>query len=181
MASASPPLTRTRALAPVLVLAGAVAAIAGLALGGTGSDPLVGHPAPQFSRPRLEAGPEFSPAQMRGQVWVLNVWASWCAACREEHPRIAALARAHGVSVVGLDSRDAPQAARAWLLQMGDPFVAIALDPDGEVARSFGMRGLPETFVIDRAGTVRLRHAGALTAAALERRILPAVREWEGR
>lgn len=134
----------------------------------------------EFALPVLaEDGEAFSPARLRGQVWVLNVWASWCTACREEHPRLLELARGAGVPLVGLNYRDGTREARAWLRQMGDPYRVIALDAAGHAGRGLGVHGVPETFVIDRDGIVRLRHTGALTRAALERKVLPAVRRWQ--
>ena len=178
MAVAARKLTRRRALAAGLAALG-LAAVGVLALPRA---PAEEGPVAAFRRPQLDpARPDFSPAQMRGEVWVLNVWASWCPGCREEHPRMHALARDHGVKLVGLDTRDEARAATAWLRQLGDPFSIVALDADGGAARALGVRGLPETLVIDREGIVRLRHRGAVSRAVLEERILPAVREWRSR
>ena len=162
-------------LLPLLLLA----ALLALLLAGLGRDPRapasvqVGRAAPHFDAARLVAdGGRFDSTELRGQVWLLNVWASWCAPCREEHPALLRLAGA-GVPVVGLNYKDAPDAARAWLQQSGDPYHANVVDAEGRIAIDYGVQGVPETFVIDRAGVVRWRHAGALTDADLQQRLLP--------
>jgi cytochrome c biogenesis protein CcmG/thiol:disulfide interchange protein DsbE len=165
------------------LLAGALAMLA-LALAAAGAREVIAEPPgremPQFVLPVLgEGSAAFSPQGLRGQVWVLNVWASWCTACREEHPRLLELARGAGVPLVGLNHRDGAREASAWLRQLGDPYRETALDAAGRVGRDLGVRGVPETLVIDRDGIVRLRHSGALTRAALERKVLPAVRRWQ--
>jgi cytochrome c biogenesis protein CcmG/thiol:disulfide interchange protein DsbE len=162
-----------------LAVALAVALVAGLAaLPDTRALPA--QRAADFTLPRLGQGANpFSPADMRGQVWILNVWASWCTACRDEHVRLLELSRAGTVPIVGLGFRDGPREARAWLRQLGDPFVASMVDGDGRVATDYGVRAVPTTFVIDREGVVRYRHDGVLTRRALERDVLPAVRRWQ--
>lgn len=168
---------RRRLLAGALVML-ALALVVARARDVTAEPP--GRALPEFALPVLaEGGATFSPGRLRGQVWVLNVWASWCTACREEHPRLLELARVAGVPLVGLGYRDGAREASAWLRQLGDPYRETALDAAGRVGRDLGVRGVPETFVIDRDGIVRLRHSGALTRAALERKVLPAVRRWQ--
>jgi cytochrome c biogenesis protein CcmG/thiol:disulfide interchange protein DsbE len=176
-------------LLPLLLLA----ALLALLLAGLGRDPRapvsvqVGRAAPPFDAARLAADStrsdvtrsdiaRFASAELRGQVWLLNVWASWCAPCRDEHPALLRLAGA-GVPVVGLNYKDAPAAARAWLQQSGDPYHANVVDAEGRIAIDYGVQGVPETFVIDRAGVVRWRHAGALTDADLQQRLLPLLAE----
>lgn len=134
---------------------------------------LVGRPAPAFSAPVL-AAPEqvLSSASLQGQPWVLNVWASWCVACREEHGPLLELA-GRRVALYGLNYKDKPEAARAWLSNAGDPYRHSMADPDGRIGMDFGVYGVPETFVIDRHGVVRYRHAGPLTREVLERELLP--------
>jgi cytochrome c biogenesis protein CcmG, thiol:disulfide interchange protein DsbE len=143
--------------------------------------PFIGKPAPAFSLPGLhDENVKVSPASMRGQVWLLNVWASWCAPCREEHPLIVAAARDSGVAVVGLNYKDERGAALNWLRQLGDPYKAIAADRDGRAGIDWGVYGVPETFVIDRAGIIRHKVIGPLTADAWAREVLPLIRRLQG-
>jgi cytochrome c biogenesis protein CcmG/thiol:disulfide interchange protein DsbE len=138
--------------------------------------PLVGKPAPTFSLQRLEAGqPVFTPAAMHGQVWLLNVWASWCAPCREELPALKALASRNVAPIVGLSYKDTPEKGQAWLNQFGNPYVFSALDRDGKVGIDYGVYGVPETFVIDRQGIVRLKHTGPVTPEAVRDELLPLI------
>ncbi len=139
---------------------------------------IVGKAAPAFALPDLHR-PERSlgPAQMKGQVWLLNVWASWCAPCREEHPLLVALAREHQVPIVGLNHQDDPRNALEWLIRLGDPYHASIVDREGRVGVDYGVRGVPETFLIDRDGIVRLRHVGPLTQEVWTSRIEPLLRE----
>jgi cytochrome c biogenesis protein CcmG, thiol:disulfide interchange protein DsbE len=139
--------------------------------------PFIGKPAPAFSLPQLNAAKQtFTPASMQGQVWLLNVWASWCAPCREEHPLLVALARESGVPIVGLNYKDDTRNAQEWLLRLGDPYVSTAVDRDGRAGIDWGVYGVPETFVIDRAGIVRHKVIGPLTQDAWTRDVLPLVR-----
>jgi cytochrome c biogenesis protein CcmG/thiol:disulfide interchange protein DsbE len=142
---------------------------------------LVGRAAPPFRLPRLgSALPPLDSAELRGRAWVLNVWASWCAPCREEHPLLVQVAREGGVHLVGLNYKDDPRAAAEWLLRLGNPYAASVLDQDGRVGIDYGVYGVPETFVVDRFGVVRLRHAGPLTAAAWQGQVQPLLRQLEG-
>ncbi len=143
--------------------------------------PFIGKPAPAFNLPQLQAGqPPFDPAQMKGQVWLLNVWASWCAPCREEHPLLVEAARQQLVPLVGLNYKDDGRAAEDWLRKLGNPYQAIAVDRDGRVAIDYGVYGVPETFVIDRDGIVRLKHIGALTPAVWRDTVLPLLEKLKG-
>jgi cytochrome c biogenesis protein CcmG, thiol:disulfide interchange protein DsbE len=138
---------------------------------------LVGQPAPHFTLPSLrEAALPFSPSQMRGRVWVLNVWASWCAQCRDEHALLLALARAGHVPLIGLNSRDDPRSAEEWLRRLGDPYLATVLDRDGLAGRAWGVDGVPVSFVVDREGIVRHHHRGALTQAVWDAELQPLLR-----
>lgn len=146
--------------------------------------PLVGRQAPLFELPQLQtvqanaapAGPAmFTPASMRGQVWLLNVWASWCASCREEHPVLMAAARRGDVPLIGLDYKDAPADAQRWLAQHGDPYRLSAVDRDGRVGMDYGVYGVPETYLIDAQGIIRHKHIGPLTEAVMQEKILPMV------
>jgi cytochrome c biogenesis protein CcmG/thiol:disulfide interchange protein DsbE len=140
--------------------------------------PLIDKPAPAFSLAQLHA-PEKSlgTADLKGQVWLLNVWASWCVSCREEHPLLVELARAKIVPIVGLDYKDEPRAGKGWLAQFGNPYDVSVVDLDGRVGIDWGVYGVPETFVIDKQGTIRYKQIGPVTAEALEKKILPLVRE----
>jgi len=171
---------RWRGFVPLAVF-GALAVVLGIGLTLNPREvpsPLIGKPAPAFSLPGLhDESVRVSPAAMRGQVWLLNVWASWCAPCREEHPLIVAAARDTGVPVVGLNYKDEPAAARGWLRQLGDPYKAIAADRDGRAGIDWGVYGVPETFVIDRAGVIRHKVIGPLTADAWTRDVLPLLKK----
>ena len=109
--------------------------------------PFIGKPAPAFSLPLLsDATKSFGPASMRGRVWLLNVWASWCAPCREEHPLLVAMAREEKVAIVGLNYKDDTRNAQEWLLRLGDPYLMTAVDHDGRAGIDWGVYGVPETF-----------------------------------
>jgi cytochrome c biogenesis protein CcmG/thiol:disulfide interchange protein DsbE len=140
--------------------------------------PLVGKPAPAFRLAQLhKPGERLQNADLKGQVWLLNVWASWCVSCRTEHPLLVQLAKTHLVPVYGLDYKDKSEQALAWLVQNGDPYTASIVDADGRVGIDYGVYGVPETFLIDKAGVVRYKQIGPLTAEALNEKILPLVRE----
>ena len=140
--------------------------------------PLIGKPAPTFNLPLLSA-PEsrLSPQDLRGRVWLLNVWASWCSACREEHALMVDLAKSGVVPVYGLNYKDASKDALAWLDRFGNPYVASLADADGRVGIDLGVYGVPETFVIDKAGVIRHKLVGPVTPQALRDVILPLVKE----
>jgi cytochrome c biogenesis protein CcmG/thiol:disulfide interchange protein DsbE len=140
--------------------------------------PLIGKPAPAFARSQLQAPDKtLGTADMKGQVWLLNVWASWCVACREEHPLLVELGRTKVVPIVGLNYKDEPAAGMRWLAQFGDPYTVSVVDRDGAVGLDYGVYGVPETFVIDKAGVIRYKQIGPVTVDALEKKILPLVRE----
>ena len=158
--------------------------IVGFLWAGLGRDPrevpspLVGKPAPVFDLVQLkQPDKKLSTADMKGQVWLLNVWASWCVSCRVEHPLLVALAKADVVPVIGLAYKDKPEDGLAWLASNGDPYRMSIVDRDGRVGIDFGVYGVPETFVIDKAGIIRYKQIGPLTADALDKTILPLVRE----
>lgn len=140
--------------------------------------PLIGKPAPEFQLPLLQQpGQVWSPSSMRGQVWLLNVWASWCVPCLVEHPVLLQLARDRTLPVVGMNYKDAPEAATGWLRKHGDPFTQIVADRSGTAAFDYGVYGVPETFLIDRAGTIRYKHVGPLTPELVSGKLLPLIRE----
>lgn len=139
--------------------------------------PLIDRPVPEFKLPQLhQPDLAFSQKDMQGQVWLLNVWASWCVSCRDEHPLLVELAKARIVPVVGLNYKDKPESGKAWLKQFGDPYLLSVADMEGKVGIDFGVYGVPETFVIDRQGVIRYKQIGAITPASLEEKILPLVR-----
>jgi len=140
--------------------------------------PLFGKPAPAFSAPRLHA-PEktLSNVDMLGKVWMLNVWASWCVACRVEHPVLMNFAKTNTLPIIGLDYKDTAVDGTKWLAQHGDPYETSITDPDGRIGINFGVYGVPETFIIDKAGVIRHKHIGPVTEAALKDTIAPLVRE----
>ena len=122
---------------------------------------LVNKPAPTFRLPQLKDPTRtFSAEDMRGKVWLLNVWASWCIACRDEHPLLIEYAKSGAVPIYGFNYKDKREDALAWLEEFGDPYVLSAADLDGRVAIDYGVYGAPETYVIDKAGTIRLKHVG---------------------
>ncbi|BAN28104.1 DsbE family thiol:disulfide interchange protein [Caballeronia insecticola] len=137
---------------------------------------LIGKPAPAFDLPRLDGSNRtMSSDAMRGQVWILNVWASWCESCRDEHPMLMNLAARGVAPVYGLNYQDEREPALHWLATVGDPYVMSLVDRDGHTGIDYGVYGVPETFVIDRAGVVRYRQAGPLTPASLDGVILPLI------
>jgi cytochrome c biogenesis protein CcmG/thiol:disulfide interchange protein DsbE len=140
--------------------------------------PLVDKPAPAFTLKQLHAPDQkLSTADMKGQVWLLNVWASWCVSCRVEHPLLVQLAQANVVPVIGLNYKDKVPEGIAWLKQHGDPYKLSVVDADGRVGIDWGVYGVPETFVVDKNGVIRYKHIGPVTADALQKTILPLVRE----
>jgi cytochrome c biogenesis protein CcmG/thiol:disulfide interchange protein DsbE len=143
---------------------------------------LVGKPAPVTPLPALDAQTQaFSPADLRnGHVSVVNVFASWCAPCRQEAPALRALSQLKGVTLYGMVQKDTPKKARAFLADVGNPYSRIDLDADGRASIEWGVYGVPETFIIDRNGIIRLRYAGAITADALANTILPAIERAQG-
>lgn len=140
--------------------------------------PLIDKPAPAFRVAQLhDAGKTISPEDMRGKVWLLNVWASWCVACRQEHPILVELAKRNVVPIVGLNYKDGRDAAQQWLRELGDPYQVSAFDADGRIGIDYGVYGVPETFLIDRQGIIRYKHIGPVTVKAVEESILPKIRE----
>lgn len=140
--------------------------------------PLVNKSAPAFTVPQLiAADQQFSPADLKGKVWMLNVWASWCVACRVEHPLLVELSRSRVVPVIGLDYKDKRADALQFLGKNGDPYKLSAFDGDGRVGIDYGVYGVPETFVIDKNGVIRHKQIGPITREALRNTILPLINE----
>jgi|GEM_PF-12807 len=137
----------------------------------------INKPVPKFALPELgvqdDGQVKFTPESMRGKVWVLNVFASWCTACLTEHATLIKLASTHNVSLVGLAYKDAPVDTQQWLQEHGNPYSLVALDVDGNVGIDFGVYGVPETYVIDGEGIIRYRHVGALNEDFYEAHVVP--------
>lgn len=143
--------------------------------------PLIGKPAPAFSLSQLQRpDQQLSLADMKGQVWLLNVWASWCVACRQEHPVLVDFASGHVVPIIGLNYKDQTPDALRWLDEFGDPYTTSIVDADGRVGIDFGVYGVPETFLIDKQGVIRFKQIGPVTPDALREVILPKIRELQG-
>ena len=140
--------------------------------------PLIGKPAPNFSLAVLHEPSKLAqPKDMLGKVWLLNVWATWCGACREEHPVLMDLARKGIVPIYGLDYKDNSMQALVLLRQMGNPYQVTAFDADGRVGIDYGVYGVPETYVIDRLGIIRYKLVGPVTQELLDSKILPLVKD----
>lgn len=140
--------------------------------------PLINKAAPDFKLPQLkEPAQTFSAADMRGKVWVLNVWASWCVTCRDEHPLLLEYAKSGAVPIYGLNYKDKREDALGWLADLGDPYVLSAADEDGRVAIDYGVYGAPETYVIDQNGTIRFKQVGPVTPNVWSKQVLPLVQE----
>lgn len=144
--------------------------------------PLIGKPAPAFTLPQLhEPDKQFSSQEMKGKVWLLNVWASWCVSCREEHPVLVELARQNIVPVYGLDYKDKREDGEGWLARGGDPYVLSISDADGRVGIDYGVYGVPETYLIDKQGIIRYKEIGPVTPQKLRDKILPLVAELQAK
>lgn len=140
--------------------------------------PLINKPAPAFRLVELkDPSRSFSSEQMRGKVWLLNVWASWCVACRDEHPMLLELARRKAIPIYGLNYKDKATDAISWLNELGDPYVLSVSDLDGRVGIDYGVYGAPETFLIDRDGIIRFKHIGPVTPDIWNNKIAPLVVE----
>lgn len=138
---------------------------------------LVGKPAPAFALPRLDNPQQLlEPQNFRGKPWLLNVWASWCGACVYEHPLLLQLADRKIITIVGLDYKDTPQLANAWLAQRGNPYRVVLSDTNGRIGIDYGVYGVPETFLIDAQGIIVAKHVGPLTEAFIEHKVLPLLR-----
>jgi cytochrome c biogenesis protein CcmG, thiol:disulfide interchange protein DsbE len=160
--------------------------------------PLIGKPAPMFSLTKVDAPEQsFSPKDMLGKVWLLNVWSTWCVSCRQEHPVLVEMARSKAVTLIGLNYKEvrgdgeldadkmAPEAEKklalersnAWLRVHGNPYSLSVLDLDGRVGIDYGVYGVPETYIIDKAGLIRMKHTGPISPDVFSGRILPLVAE----
>ncbi|HEY1394348.1 MAG TPA: DsbE family thiol:disulfide interchange protein [Methylibium sp.] len=143
--------------------------------------PLINKPAPGFALTRLDdPSATLRRDDMLGKVWMLNVWASWCVACREEHPTLVAFSRTKAVPIIGLNYKDTRPEGLGWLNQFGNPYEASVFDQDGRVGIDFGVYGVPETFIIDKQGVIRFKQIGPLTPQAINERVLPLLRQLNG-
>ncbi|HEY6043887.1 MAG TPA: DsbE family thiol:disulfide interchange protein [Nitrosospira sp.] len=143
--------------------------------------PLIGKPAPEFQLQQLHASDKtLTSRDNLGKVWLLNVWASWCVSCREEHPLLVELAKSGIVPVYGLNYKDQREDALRWLKQFGDPYTVSIVDPEGRTGIDYGVYGVPETYVIDKNGVIRYKQIGPVTVDALQTKILPLVKELQG-
>ena len=140
--------------------------------------PLIGKPAPNFALTRLDdANTTVKRDDMLGKVWMLNVWASWCVACREEHPLLVAYSKSKAVPIIGLNYKDQRPDGLGWLNQFGNPYDMSIFDQNGRVGIDFGVYGVPETFIIDKRGVIRMKHIGPLTPEVIRKRIEPLLKE----
>jgi cytochrome c biogenesis protein CcmG, thiol:disulfide interchange protein DsbE len=176
------------ALLPVVVFAGLAVLFA---IGLTRDDPsrvpsvLIGKPAPQFELPPLEGltrqgvpVPGFATADLaQGHVTLVNIWASWCAPCREEHPHLMTLSQIEGMHLVGINYKDTPENARRFLGALGLPYSAVGVDRSGRTFVDWGAYGVPETFLVDGQGIIRYKYIGPITPKALDETLLPRIRE----
>jgi len=140
--------------------------------------PLIDKPAPAFNLPQLqETNKQFSPAEMKGKVWLLNAWSSWCVSCKEEHPVLMDLARQNLVPIYGLDYKDKREDALMQLNQAGNPYTLSVMDREGRTGIDYGVYGVPETYVIDKQGIIRYKQIGPVNYQNLRETILPLVAE----
>lgn len=143
--------------------------------------PLIGKTAPSFRLAQLhDASKTIAPEDMRGKVWLLNVWASWCVTCRQEHPLLVEMTRQKLVPIYGLNYKDKREDGIAWLKQFGDPYVLAAYDIEGRAGIDWGVYGVPETFVIDKAGIIRYKVIGAITPEIVQDKLIPLIKELNG-
>jgi cytochrome c biogenesis protein CcmG/thiol:disulfide interchange protein DsbE len=143
--------------------------------------PLIGKQAPAFTLPVLgENDRNWSPEALRGEVWLLNVWGSWCAACQVEHPLFNQMARANALPIVGMAWKDKPEASSAWLQRFGNPYSVVISDVNGRAGIDWGVYGAPETFLVDKQGKVRFKHVGPITPELLQSTLMPLIRKLQG-
>jgi len=141
--------------------------------------PLIGKPAAEFDLPELYTQEPFSPSQLQGKPWILNIWASWCVSCRQEHKLLVDFSKGNQTIIVGLNYKDTPDEAKAWLKELGNPYTITVEDPQGKAGIDWGVYGVPETFVIDARGIIRHKFTGPLTKKRLREELLPLLAEFE--
>jgi cytochrome c biogenesis protein CcmG, thiol:disulfide interchange protein DsbE len=139
---------------------------------------LINKPVPEFKLALLhDSEKTLTPADMKGQVWLMNVWGSWCVSCQYEHPVLNELAKQQVVPIIGFNWKDQPEDAKKWLKKFGDPYAKSVMDRDGRVAIDFGVYGAPETFVIDKVGMIRYKHTGPISPEDMKKKIVPLLQE----
>jgi cytochrome c biogenesis protein CcmG/thiol:disulfide interchange protein DsbE len=140
--------------------------------------PLIGKSAPLFMAPVLDkSGQTFSSKDMLGKVWLLNTWASWCVACREEHPLLVEFSKTNPLPIIGLDYKDKDVDGMNWLARFGNPYQMAVKDADGRIGIDFGVYGVPESFVIDKAGVIRYKQIGPFTEESIQKKLIPLIKE----
>lgn len=140
--------------------------------------PLINQPAPDFSLPVLNQPKRIlTKHALIGDVWLLNVWASWCGSCRLEHPIFNQLAKKKLVTIVGLNYKDDEKAAQQWLAQLGNPYAVSIMDQEGRTGIDYGVYGVPETFVIDKKGVVRYKHTGPVEVSDMQNILIPLIQQ----
>lgn len=140
--------------------------------------PLIDQPAPNFSLPVLQQPQRIlSKNGLLGDVWLLNVWASWCGSCRAEHPIFNQLAKKKLVTIVGLNYKDEPDAAKQWLAQLGNPYNVSIMDQEGRTGIDYGVYGVPETFVVDKKGIIRYKHTGPVEPNDMQNILIPLIKQ----
>ena len=143
--------------------------------------PLIDKAAPAFRLPQLQdPGKTLGTEDLKGKVWILNVWASWCVACLEEHPILVDFSKQNALPIYGLNYKDRREDALQWLGKHGNPYTVSIEDNDGRVGIDYGVYGVPETYVIDRNGIIRYKRIGPVTVPILQEKILPLVRQLQG-
>ena len=140
--------------------------------------PLINKSAPDFQLPQLQqATATVSAKEMRGKVWLLNFWGTWCVACREEHPLLVQYAKTGVVPIYGVDYKDERAAALQWLNEFGNPYTLTAFDVDGRTSIDYGVYGAPESYLVDRNGVIRFKQIGPITEDVWQNKIMPLVKE----
>jgi cytochrome c biogenesis protein CcmG/thiol:disulfide interchange protein DsbE len=174
---------KAKFLIPLLLFL-VIAAFLGIGLGLDPKEvpsPLVGKPTPTLSLPSLHDPARIVTTEdFKGKPWMLNVWATWCVSCRAEHRLLVALSKHNDIPIVGLDYKDEADAAKAWLEQLGNPYVVTAFDEKGRVAIDWGVYGTPETYVIDKDGIIRYKQIGPINGEVMQNKILPLIEKLQG-
>ncbi|MDX1353597.1 MAG: DsbE family thiol:disulfide interchange protein [Thiomicrorhabdus sp.] len=164
-----------RQMIPLAIFAGLVVILTfGLTLNPKDvPSPLIGKPALTFELPRLFADEAFSSKQLHGDPWLLNVWASWCVACKQEHQNLMVFAQKNSTPLIGLNYKDTPNEAKQWLDKLGNPYSYVVQDTHGLTGMNWGVYGVPETFVIDQQGVIRHKFTGPLTRKRIDEELMP--------
>ena len=168
----------TRFALPILILAALIAVlVVGLRRDPTYvPSPLIGKEAPAFTLPRLEdPARNLTKDDLQGDVAILNVWATWCGGCRQEHPFMMTLANEGNIRIFGLNWKDDPALARQWLIDLGNPYASVGVDQDGRAAIDWGVYGAPETFLLDAAGRVLFKHIAPMTPEVWAKEFVPRI------